>query len=49
MFVISLTGDFQTEISQLSDVTIAAPSKETPRIQEIHLIAYHYLCEKTLK
>lgn len=46
MFVISLTGDFQTEISQLSDVTIAAPSKETPRIQEIHLIAYHYLCEK---
>ena len=46
MNVISLTGDFETEITKLSTVNISAPTKETPRIQEVHLVLYHYICEK---
>jgi D-sedoheptulose 7-phosphate isomerase len=46
MDVISMTGDFQTELTSLSKININVPSKSTPRIQELHLIAYHYICEK---
>ena len=46
MNVITMTGDFKTEITSLSKVNINVPSKCTPRIQELHLIAYHYICEK---
>ena len=46
MNVISMTGDFQTELTSLSKINISVPSKSTHRIQELHLIAYHYICEK---
>lgn len=46
MDVISMTGNFQTELASLSKININVPSKSTPRIQELHLIAYHYICEK---
>jgi len=46
MNVISMTGDFNTQISELSKINLPVPSKSTPRIQELHMVTYHYICEK---
>ncbi len=46
MKTITLTGDFETDMTKLSDINICMPTKETPRIQEMHIITYHYICEK---
>ena len=42
--VISMTGAKESRLSELSDVTVKAPSCETYRVQEYHLPIYHYLC-----
>lgn len=42
--VISLTGEKESKLEKLSDVTIKAPSKITHEIQEYHLPIYHCLC-----
>lgn len=42
--VLSLTGEKESELSSLSDVTIAVPETETYRVQELHLPIYHCLC-----
>ena len=42
--VISLTGCDGGVLRQLSDVCIAAPEKETYKVQELHLPIYHALC-----
>ncbi len=42
---IGMTGVGGGAIKELSDVTIAAPSKDTPRIQESHGLIGHILCE----
>ena len=42
--VVSLTGEKESRLSELSDVTVRAPSAETYRVQEYHLPIYHYLC-----
>ncbi len=44
MKVISLTGDFESKLSNLSDVCIKASSKETCHIQELHTVLIHILC-----
>ena len=44
MFSIGLTGLGGGELKTLSDILIEVPSKETPRIQELHTIIYHYIC-----
>lgn len=44
MKVISLTGEKDSKLKELSDVTIQAPSKETFKIQEYHLPIYHAIC-----
>lgn len=41
---LSLTGQKDSKMSQLSDVTIKVPETETYKIQEYHLPVYHYLC-----
>ena len=46
MKTISLTGHDGGKLKYLSDFNINVPSKETPRIQEVHLLIYHYICEK---
>lgn len=46
MAVIGLTGQRGGKMAALSDVLLAAPSTDTPRIQEVHIALYHYLCEK---
>lgn len=42
--VIALTGEKDSKLKELSDVTIQAPSKDTYRIQEYHLPIYHTMC-----
>lgn len=42
---ISLTGCDGGKIKSLSDININSYSKDTPRIQECHQVAYHTLCE----
>ncbi len=44
LFVLSLTGEGDSALSALSDITVHAPARETYRVQEYHLPIYHYLC-----
>ena len=44
---LSLTGENESRLSELSDVTICVPESETYKVQELHLPVYHYLCAKT--
>ncbi len=41
---LALTGEKESKLSQLCDVTIRVPECETFKIQELHLPVYHYLC-----
>lgn len=43
---IGLTGQGGGKLAGLSDVLIDVPSRSTPRIQEVHVCLYHYLCEQ---
>ena len=45
MKTIGLTGLSGGKISNLSDILLSVPSKSTPRIQEIHILIYHQICE----
>ena len=44
MSVIALTGEKESELSKISDVSIKAPENETFLVQELHLPIYHCLC-----
>lgn len=43
---IALTGEGGGKVGELCDVLIEVPSKVTPRVQELHLAVYHYICEQ---
>ena len=45
IYTIGLTGNHETEMKNLCDLTIAIPSKDTQRIQEGHILAGHLICE----
>jgi len=45
LFTIGLTGASGGRLRGLVDVLIAAPSEETPRIQECHILIGHALCD----
>jgi D-sedoheptulose 7-phosphate isomerase len=45
MKTISLTGERESALSQKSDVCLRVPSPATPRIQEMHILVGHILCE----
>lgn len=45
----SMTGQKESKMSQLSDVTIRVPETETYKVQEYHLPVYHYLCAEVEK
>ncbi len=47
MRVLALTGERDSDLSALADVTVKAPTRETYRAQEYHLPIYHYLCAAT--
>lgn len=42
--VVSLTGQKDSKLSSISDITIKAPEVETFKIQELHLPIYHAIC-----
>ena len=42
--VLALTGERDSKLSALADLTLRAPDTETFRIQEYHLPVYHALC-----
>ena len=44
MKVISLTGKTPNTLEKISDFIISIQSKETEKVQQIHLIIYHLLC-----
>lgn len=45
MHTIALTGTGGGRLADYTDILIDVPSSLTPRVQELHLPIYHYLCE----
>jgi len=43
--LIALTGENSAALAPFSDVVIAVPSRDTPRIQEAHITIGHVLCD----
>ena len=43
--IIALTGKKESELSNLSDVSIKVPSDKVNHIQEMHIIIGHFICE----
>lgn len=43
---IAFTGAPGGPLAELTDVAFRAPSSHTPRIQEMHLLAWHLLCDR---
>ncbi len=46
IFVVGFTGDKQGEMDGLCDIILKAPSKDTARIQECHIMLGHLICEQ---
>ena len=44
--VLGMTGQTGGGLAPLCDVLLNAPSSSTPRIQEMHQILYHYVCQE---
>jgi len=42
---VGFTGSAQTELGELCDIVLRAPSTKTPLIQQIHIVAAHAICE----
>jgi D-sedoheptulose 7-phosphate isomerase len=41
---IALTGENESKMSQMFDICIRVPSNSTPKVQELQLPVYHYIC-----
>jgi D-sedoheptulose 7-phosphate isomerase len=46
MKTIGLTGSGGGKLALLADHLIDVPSRSTPRIQELHMQIYHFICEQ---
>jgi D-sedoheptulose 7-phosphate isomerase len=46
MQTIALTGEGGGKLAPLADFLLAAPSRSTPLVQQVHLCLYHYLCQQ---
>lgn len=44
---VAMTGNTTERIAPLSDILLSVPSDDTPRIQEVHILLGHILCEET--
>ena len=49
MTTIGLTGAGGGKLAPLTDVLLDVPSSSTPRIQELHMQIYHFVCEQVEK
>lgn len=47
VITVGMTGETGGKMKPLSDILINVPSKDTPRIQECHILIGHILCEVT--
>lgn len=45
MTVVAVTGQRESPLSALADLTLRAPAAETPVVQEIHMLVTHLLCD----
>lgn len=45
MIVVGMTGETGGKMKDLCDFLLNVPSKDTPRIQEIHILLGHIICE----
>lgn len=45
LVVIGFTGQNTSQIDEYCDVLIKVPSTDTPRVQEIHILLGHIICE----
>lgn len=46
MTVIGMTGESGGKMAGLCDLLLNIPSKDTPRIQELHILLGHIICEQ---
>lgn len=46
MSTIGLAGNHGGLMTNLTDYPLFVDTQETPRIQEVHILTYHYICEK---
>ena len=46
MFTIAMTGAGGGKLAPLADVLLDVPSRATPRIQEVHICLYHFICQE---
>lgn len=44
LITVGMTGDKQSAMTPLCDLILAAPSHQTPLIQQIHIVAAHAIC-----
>ncbi len=44
-WTIAMTGEGGAAMAAHADVLLAVPLSTTPRIQEIHVVTYHTICE----
>lgn len=47
LFTLALTGEKESRLSEVCDLTVRVPATETYQVQELHLPVYHYLCAYT--
>jgi D-sedoheptulose 7-phosphate isomerase len=45
MVTVALTGEGGGKIAEYADFLLAVPSNDTPRIQEVHILLGHIICE----
>jgi D-sedoheptulose 7-phosphate isomerase len=45
VLTVLLTGARHADLPAAADIILAVPSRETPRIQELHLVLGHFMCE----
>ncbi len=45
VFTIGMTGESGGKMAHLSDILLNVPSSVTPRIQEVHMLMGHIICE----
>ncbi len=46
MTTVAMTGEGGGKLAALADVLLDVPSRSTPRIQEVHISMYHYICQR---
>lgn len=45
MYVVAMTGETGGKMKEHADLLLNVPSRDTPRIQEVHILLGHILCE----